>query len=423
MLGLNIMKRNYYIWVLGCRMNEADAERINQILLSSHWQKVDSEKEAELIIVVSCSVKQASMNHVYGKAYEWRRLRQAGKLRTILTGCVLAEDKEKLAGLFDRIMPIGEIGSLLQTVAEKTSNTCHLSLPARRSTNYSALVPISNGCDNYCSYCAVPYVRGREISRSAVEVINECEALIKGGYKEIILLGQNVNSYREGVWDFPRLLKAVDEIPGDYWIRFMSSHPKDLSDELIAVMASGRHIAPHLHLALQSGCDEILQKMNRRYTADHYYDLIKKISRAVTNIMISTDIIVGYPGETLEQFNQTAELMEKIGFDMAYISQYSPRPGTAAATLPDDVTQEEKKRRWIILNEILKKSALANNQKHLGQSEKVLVDGWRNDKCFGKTAGSKIVSFSGPKELLGQFVCVEINHAGSWSLKGTISNN
>lgn len=300
-------------------MNLADAERIERILADFDWQKTTSEKQADLIVVVACSVRQAPIDLIYTSAARWHKRRQQGKLKTVLTGCVLDFDRRKMARSFDAILPITDIeklnvilsdsegsrGSSIRSFGlrpQDDNKNNYLCLPPLYQSKFSALVPISNGCDNFCSYCAVPYVRGREVSRAVEGIIKECQKLIKSGYKEIILVGQNVNSYHSGKYDFPKLLKAVDSIPGDFWLRFITSHPKDLSDGLIKVMAHGNHITPYLHLPVQSGDDQILKKMNRRYTVKHYLGLLRKVRRIMPCVAITTDLIVGFPGETKKQF-------------------------------------------------------------------------------------------------------------------------
>jgi len=412
--------KKYYLLVLGCQMNQADAERISRLLNDSGWRASEAEGAADLIVVVACSVRQAAVDRVMGKAQLWQKRRQAGRLTTILTGCVLDRDRKKLSKFFDSIMPITEIWRLPEILGggEAFKAEDYLCLPAQPSSEFSALVPISNGCNNFCSYCAVPHTRGREKHRPADSIIKECRSLIKRGYKEIILLGQNVNSYLCGEIDFSQLLSKIDKLPGNYRLRFMTSHPKDLSAELIRVMANGRHIAPHLHLALQSGDDVILKAMNRRYTAKKFLALVNRFRRARPDIAISTDIIVGFPGESKKQFLNTAKLMRQCRFDMAYLARYSPRPQTAAAKLKDNVPQAEKKRREEELNDILKQTALANNQKYLGRVEAILVDGYKAGKCYGRTASGKVVAFGGPKKLIGQTVKVKITSAKSFSLAG-----
>lgn len=415
--------KKFQLLILGCQMNQSDAERIEQILLDLGWQKTASEREANLIIAVACSVRQSAIDRIYGKARQWQTRRQAGHLQAILTGCVLTKDKKKLGLLFDQIITIEEIKKLPEILESQSvqATTDYLCLPAHHESTFSAYVPISNGCNNFCAYCAVPYTRGREVSRNAKSIIKECQQLVARGYKEIILLGQNVNSYQSGRYDFPKLLSALNKIKGEFWVRFLTSHPKDFSSALIKVLAQGKHLTPYLHLALQSGDNEILKKMNRRYTAEHYQKMIAQARKQIKNLTVSTDIIVGFPGETRQQFEQTAGLMQAIGFDMAYLNRYSPRSGTAAAQLKDNVSKLEKKRREERLNKLLKETALANSQKYLGQTELLLVDGYKNGRCFGKTANYKIVSFRGKKSLVGQFVKVKISDAKSFVLSGKLA--
>mgnify|MGYP003868846351 CR=1 FL=1 len=412
--------KKFYLWVLGCQMNKSDSERIEALLEFYGWNKTNSELEASLIVVIACSVRQTAIDRIYGKVKNWQNKRRKGKLKIVLTGCVLASDKEKMSKFFDLIIPITEIYQIINLIGVKNNQLVedYLCLPVKYNSNFSAYVPIMNGCNNFCSYCAVPFTRGREKSRSADKIIIECKKLIERGYKEIILLGQNVNSYHDGEYNFPKLLKKINQLPGDFWIRFLTSHPKDLSDDLIEVMAEGGHITPYLHLALQSGDKNILQSMNRKYSPEHFLSLIKKVRRAIPNITISTDIIVGYPGEGEEEFQHTAELMCQIKFDMAYFGRFSPRPGTAAAKLNDNVSAKEKARREKILNEILIETAIINNKKYLGQEVEVLVDGWKRGLCYGKTASFKIVAFVGEKSWIGHKLLVKIKEIGPWSLKG-----
>lgn len=421
--GMKRQTKKFQLLVLGCQMNQSDAERIEKILLDLGWKKTDSEREANLIIAVACSVRQSAIDRIYGKARQWQIRRRAGQLQAILTGCVLTRDKKKLGLLFDQIITTSEINKLPEIIESQpvVASTDYLCLPAHHESTYSAYVPISNGCNNFCAYCAVPYTRGREVSRDAKSVIAECQQLVASGYKEIILLGQNVNSYQSGRYDFPKLLTALNKIKGEFWVRFLTSHPKDFSGELIKVLAQGKHLTPYLHLALQSGDDDILKKMNRRYTAKHYQKLITQARKQINNLTVSTDIIVGFPGETKQQFEQTAQLMRVIGFDMAYLNRYSPRSGTAAAQLKDNVSKLEKKRREEKLNLLLKETALTNSQKYLGRTELILVDGYKNGLCFGKTAAYKIVTFKGKKSLVGQFVKVKITGAKSFILSGKIA--
>jgi len=320
------------------------------------------------------------------------------------------------------------------------------------------------GCNNFCSFCVVPYTRGREVSRPAKDILCEVKNLIEkganpirnaisNGAREIWLLGQNVNSYQsigknssaaasakaDKIVKFHDLLKMINEIPGNFWIRFTSPHPKDFSDELINTMAKCQRVTPYLNLPVQSGDDEILKKMNRPYTVNQYKDLVKKIRDKFAlireglerGVAISTDIIVGFPGETKKQFENTVKLFKEIKFDMAYIAEYSPRPGTAAEKLKDDVPKKEKERRYKILTEVLKKTALENNKKFVGKEIEVLIErqGIRNKKqvYFGKTRTYKTVKIQlDPKpytlnaNLIGNFVKVKIIDALPWGLKGKL---
>ena len=436
-------KKTYHILVFGCQMNQSDGEKLEKILIDLGYVKSESEATADIIGVLACSVRKSAIDRVYGKAHIWKKRRKRG-LKTILTGCLLDYDKKKFRSLFDFVVDINNLSQLKYFLAQKRAvvkGNNYLSLPSKTNSNFQASVPIMTGCNNFCSYCVVPYTRGREKSRPAKEIIEECRRLIDEGYKEIILLGQNVNSYssplpltkgetERGFIDFPKLLQEIDKIKalpaetpagvkeGDYWLRFSTSHPKDLSDDLIAVMKNGKHITPYLHLAVQSGDDKILSAMNRKYTAKHFMATVDKVRKAMPNVMLSTDIIVGFPGETRKQFENTVKLFKKAEFDMTYISEFSPRQGTVAGKLKDNVSKVEKTRRKEKLNELLKKSALKNNKKYSNKKVKVLVEEFKNGKCVGKTDTYKTVIFSGEKKMVGEFVEVKINKVESWRLYG-----
>jgi tRNA-2-methylthio-N6-dimethylallyladenosine synthase len=271
----------------------------------------------------------------------------------------------------------------------------------------------------------VPYARGREVYRPAKEVISEVKSLVKRRYKEIMLIAQNVNSYHDKNYDFPKLLSAVVKIPGNFWIRFSSSHPKDMSDDLIKVIGSSEKICAHLHLAVQSGDDEILKAMNRKYTAKHYENLITKVRKAKPGIAITTDVIVGFPGETKKQFENTAKLFRNVKYDLAYIAQYSPRPGTVSAKMNDNVAKEEKKRREEVINDILKKTALAHNKKYLGQEVVVLLEGInKRGKYYGKTGTYQTVLVrtikKADRKLIGSFIKVKITEILPFALEGDL---
>lgn len=488
---------NYRIVTYGCQMNRSDSERIAAILDSVGCKPAASAKEADLLLVNSCSVRQSAINRIHGIIKNLKSQQRPGLCKTILTGCVLESDKKKFADKFDLIIDIKELTKNPEKLVEmlnsssgkqefKTFNhTDYFKINPQYRSNFSAYAPIMTGCDNFCSYCAVPYTRGREMSRPAKEIIAEVKWLVEKGYKEITLLGQNVNSYISKIpnyksqitnksqntnlkqtsaaakamvdkqnskqINFPELLGMINDIHGNFWIRFLTSHPKDMSEELIKTMAKCEKVCEYVHLPIQSGDDEILRKMNRRYTAAHYLELIKKIRQVydirINNchpefisgskklgkrkmlkqvqhdnflpLAISTDIIVGFPGETKKQFENTAKIMEKVKFDMAYLAEYSPRSGTAAAKLTDNVPILEKKRRKKILNDILKKTALANNKKYIGKIVEVLIEKVEDGFLFGKTRTFKNVRVKS-RIKTGQFAKIKITQANAWGLEGEI---
>ena len=440
-------------------MNKSDSERIAAVLQSIGYKKTLEIDRADLIVVNMCSVRQSAVDRVYGLFSKSKT--QIKNKKVILTGCILPSDRKKLENKVDLILNIKnlvKLPELLKTTAEVKLLKNYLSIPPLLTSSVSAYVPIMTGCNNFCAYCVVPYVRGEEISRPAQEIIEETKKLIKKGYKEIILLGQNVNSYKDKNINFPKLLKLINDLPGKFWIRFITSHPKDLSDELIEIIADGEKITEYLHLPVQAGSDEILKKMNRGYTIEDYKNLIRKIraqkvcalvrhkSTQAKNLpfSISTDIIVGFPGETKKQFKQTVKLMKWAKFDMVYTAQYSHRLMTAAFKLKDDVIKKEKRRREQILTKILKKTALKNNKKYINKTIEVLIEQtphhppkaevqWqaKNNSYMAKTRTFKNVKISarggsalGGKDPKGFFACqfvkVKIVKATPWGLEGKL---
>jgi tRNA-2-methylthio-N6-dimethylallyladenosine synthase len=375
-------------------MNYSDAERIATILeklgLKPAFKNAASSSaealvKADLIVFVTCGVRQSAENRVYGLISNLRK--KYPKKKIILTGC-LAHRKDVQRRLKNKVDLFSEIDNLtnkikgIRNTKYEILNTknklCndYLQLTPKYTSSYTAYIPIMTGCNNFCTYCVVPYARGREYSRPAKDILKEVESLLKKGYKEIVLLGQNVNSYKSSSVNFPKLLQLIEKIPGKFWLTFLTSHPKDMSNELIETIAKSKNICEYISLPAQSGDNEILRKMNRHYTIAHYKNLIKKIRRELSSrqTAISTDIIVGFPGETKKQFENTAKLFREMKFDMAYINQYSPRPETAAWKLKDNVSKKEKERRDNFLTEILKKTALENNKKYVGKIIEVLVD-------------------------------------------------
>jgi len=418
------MQGKYFIITYGCQMNKSDSERIAGVLESNRYKKSSNIGEADLIVINMCSVRQSAVDRVYGKIKDFGKLKVKNeKLKVILTGCILKKDRRKFAEYFDFVLNIRDLPQwpkILNSKCKILNTNDYLKIQPKYFSFPVAYIPISTGCNNFCTYCVVPYTRGSLIHRPAKDIIKEVKELVKKGYKEIWLLGQNVNSYKSqsSKINFPKLLRMVNDVPGKFWIRFTSSHPKDLSDELIKTMAESEKITPYLNLPIQSGDDKILKKMNRDYTVQKYRNLIKKIRKKIPDIALSTDIIVGFPGETKEQFKNTAKLLREIKFDMVYIAQYSSRPGTAATKMEDNVPQKEKKRREKVLTEILKKTALGKNKKYIGKIVKILPLKWKKEFLFGKSFHYKSVKMKGSKKVLGKFIKVKIIDALPWGLLG-----
>lgn len=429
----------YHIITIGCQMNKADSERIASFLEERGYLASASWLGVDLVILTTCGIRQSAEDRVYGLV---NRIRQGNpQAAVVITGCLARREdvKKRLRGKADLFMPINELPnifallkdshrqlSLSADAVRELSGEKYLTIIPKYQSSFTAYLPIGNGCNNFCSYCVVPYARGREVYRPAADIVKEAKALLKRGYKEIILIAQNVNSYRSGRTDFPRLLSKLASLPGAFWLRFSSSHPKDLSLELIKVLASSDKICHHLHVAVQSGDDEILRAMNRRYTAAHFSSLIKKIRKAKPGIAITTDVIVGFPGETKKQFQNSVKLFKELQFDMAYTAQYSPRPGTASWKMEDNVSREEKRRREQVLTEILRKSGKKANRAYLRRTVAVLAEGKnRRGHYYGKTSSFKTVSFTAPadirpEEIIGNFVEVKIKKIQDFGLEGVL---
>jgi tRNA-2-methylthio-N6-dimethylallyladenosine synthase len=405
-------------------MNISDAERVSAVLESIKYKKTQNINKADLIVVTMCSVRQSAVDRVYWLIEKIKKIKsKSNEVKAILTGCVLKRDKKKFLKYFDYVIDIKDIKKIPKLLSENKidNRDNYLDISPKYSSKFSASVPIMTGCNNFCSYCVVPYVREREVSRSAKEIISEIKSLIKNEYKEVWLLGQNVNSYKDGKTNFPALLKMVNKIPGNFWIRFTSSHPKDFNSEVIDALSLGEKITPYLNLPIQSGDDRILKKMNRHYTVADYKNKIKELREKIPDICLSTDIIVGFPGETKKQFENTIKLFRDIKYDMAYISKYSTRAGTAAAKLKDNVSIIEKKRREKVLTETLKQTALEKNIKSIGKETIVLVNENRGDSYFGKNKYYKTIKIKSKKNILGKFLKIKITDASPFVLKGKIN--
>ncbi|MFA5413143.1 MAG: tRNA (N6-isopentenyl adenosine(37)-C2)-methylthiotransferase MiaB [Patescibacteria group bacterium] len=425
-----MLNKKYYIIAYGCQMNKSDSERVATILEKIGYKPVKSEKQADLAVLVACSVRQAAVDRLYGRARELNKIKNINPdFKTILTGCVLPQDKKKFIDKFDLVLDLKQITDL-----EKFKNYCqswhehYFKIAPRYSTKFSAFVPIMTGCNNFCSYCAVPYVRGREVSRPVAEVMIEIKNLAENGCLEVSLLGQNVNAYRPAdgknfskknpyKHPFAALLWEVNQIPGIRRIFFTAPHPRDMTNEVIDALTLPKMVN-YLHLPLQAGDDKVLEKMNRSYTAKDYLKLVAKINKKKPGIALGIDIIVGFPGETKKQFENTVELYKKADFDIAYLAIYSPREGTVAAKLKDDVPRAEKKRRRDILQNLMEKIVLEKNQKYVGKVVSVLVDEYKNGKCIGNSREMKRVRFNGKKNMIGKIFNIKIKKAFEWILEG-----
>ena len=419
-------------------MNKADSERLSAFLENKKLKEVQDFMEADLVVINTCSIRQSAEDRLYGLVHQIRK--KNPKVKIVVTGCLSRRQDvhKRLADKADLFMPINEMTNIFELLAGREvkvklsldevrllQGEKYLSIIPKYQSKFSAYVPIGNGCNNFCSYCVVPYARGREVYRPTAEIIKEVKALIKNGYKEITLIAQNVNSYHDKKINFPKLLEAISKIPGDFWIRFSSSHPKDVSPELIKVIGANLKICPHLHLAVQSGDNKILAAMNRKYKVEHFIDLVIAIRRARPGIAITTDVIVGFPGETRAQFLNTVKLFKKIKFDLVYISRYSPRPGTVSYQMKDNVSREEKKRREFELDSILKKGFQDSNALYIGKEVRVLLEGInKKNKYYGKTGSYKmmLVNPSGKinDSLVGTFVNVLISGVGKFGFEGDI---
>lgn len=435
------LDKKYLTLTYGCQMNVRDSETIAGLLEGMGYCETDNQEDADIIIFNTCSVRHSAENKVFGKLGEIKKLKKSKPdLMVAFGGCMaqVPEVQRKLKSIgVDVLFGTHNVHELPYLIEEAISNNTSVfrvwddagpvieTLPTRRQAGLSAFVNIMYGCNNFCSYCIVPYTRGRERSRRPEQIIEEIKQLSKQGYKEITLLGQNVNSYGRGLdveVDFADLLKMVaDNSEGIERIRFTTSHPKDMSDKLIDAMAKGGKICEHVHVALQAGSNKILERMNRKYTREHYLDLTKKMRDKIPGVAISTDIIVGFPGETEEDFEQTLDLVEKVRFDAAFTFMYSPRSGTKAAEFDDHIPLSVKKERLNRLMDVQYEIAAQINKSFEGKVEEVLVEGpskTDKEKLTSRTRTNRIVIFSGPDSLIGQLINVKITEGKTFSLFG-----
>ena len=440
-LNLGVQKRAY-VCSFGCQQNEADAERMRGMACAMGYVITDVPDNADLILVNTCAIREHAELKALSLLGRFKALKKKNPDLIIgVCGCMTAQEhraeliKQDFHYVSFTLEPnmLHRIPELVLTYMEKRRRSFIFNedkgdvvedIPVIHSVSHRAFVSIMYGCNNFCSYCIVPYVRGRERSRRSLDIINECRQLVGDGVKEITLLGQNVNSYSSDM-NFAKLLSSIAEIPGDFIIRFMTSHPKDTSDELIAAMSEYRgKIAPYFHLPLQAGSNSVLRAMNRTYTREHYLDILNKLRAAVPDISVSTDVIVGFPGETEEDFLDTMDVLRTARFDMVYAFLYSAREGTRAAAMADKVPRDVKDERMSRLLSLQDEISYQKNERFVGEVCRVLVDSLdtRDGRTVytGRNPENKLVHFTSERDVnVGDFTQVKIKKHGAFDLIGT----
>lgn len=437
----------YHLITLGCQMNVSDSERMHSILQGMGYVHSDNEEDANLLGVIACSVRQKAIDKVYSRIHKWNKWKNQRNLLTFVSGCVLPADREKFLKLFDLVFSMSEANQLPEMIREYgvasgiSLKTDTRRIPANENifslwnvnpvyqSGFEAFVPIQNGCDKFCTFCAVPYTRGREVSRPSSEILEEVEKLVRSGYKSITLLGQNVNSYGKdkngGEISFAELLEKIGilgETSGrEFLVYFTSPHPRDMKPEVIDIMSKYKVLAKMVHIPLQSGDDKVLVKMNRGYNLEKYREIIRYIRLKMPDATLFTDIIVGFTGETEDQFQNTVSAMEEFTFNMAYIAKYSARPGAASYRWDDDVSNAVKKERFERLTKQLSMISENYNRGLIGKTFRILVLG-KDRKAgylYGLTEGKIIVRFASVQEsLIGTFTDVTVLSASDFSVEG-----
>ncbi len=425
--------KRFFIWTIGCQMNEADSAKVAATLQEVGYRRTDEENEADIVVLNSCVVRQAAEDKVAGKLNSLIRLkREKPDVSVVLTGCMVTNQQEKLRARFphvDLFFDPSDFSKLSQVVPEiddledDLAQLPHYYTPeaAHGAAGVTAYVPIIYGCNFLCSYCIVPYRRGKERSRPMNEIVREVEQIVSTGVREITLLGQTVNAYGHDLPDKPGLadlLQAVDQIEGLERIRFLTSHPKYMSDEIINTMASLRTACEHMNLPVQAGDNEVLRRMRRTYTRDLWIDRIAYTRSQMPDVTVATDIIVGFPGETDAQFQQTHDLLEEVGCDKVHLAMYSPRPGTLSARWEDDIPHDEKLRRHQALEALQERIVTKRNQERLGKTYEVLVETQAKGRWTGRTRGNTLIHFADDRDLLGRLVDVKVTKTGPWFLIG-----
>ncbi len=429
----------------GCQQNVADGETLAGMLAEMGFEPAADAAGADVVLLNTCAIREHAEKRVFGALGELTHTKEANPEQIIvLCGCMAQQKRiaDKVRESYRHVdLVLGpqaewRLPELLYGVLAQHKRAFSVDdehgriaegLPVKRDGTVRAWVSIMYGCNNFCSYCIVPYVRGRERSREPEKIVTECRELIEAGYKEIYLLGQNVNSYGNDLgngWDFADLLAAVDAIPGDYWLRFMSSQPKDATPKLFETMARCTHVAKSLHLPVQSGNDRVLRAMRRPYTRESYKALIDAARRAMPELVLTSDVIIGFPGETEEEAMDTVSLVEELRFDALFTFIFSPRPGTPAAEMDDPVPRAEKQRWFDKLLDVQNAYSAEKHASYVGKTLRVLVDGESGDTDYPlscRTEGNRLVRLRGDKSLIGTFTDAKITDSNTWALYGEVS--
>lgn len=445
----------YYILTMGCQLNENDSEKLSGMLEKMNYKKTLNMEEADLVLFNTCCVRENAEEKLFGKVGEVKKQKENKGTIIAIGGCMMQEEHivKKLKQSYpyvDIIFGTHTLHKLPQDLYKALEENKKIrdvididgeiieGLPISRNDKIKASVTIMNGCNNFCSYCIVPYVRGRERSRNPKDIIEEVRSLAKQGYKEVTLLGQNVNSYLrverekkiefeeyEGINSFATLLRAVNKIEGIEKIRFVSPHPKDFTDDVIEAIRDCEKVSKIVHLPLQSGSTNVLKVMNRKYTKEQYLKLVEKMKKMVPNIVFSTDIIVGFPGETEEDFEDTLDVVEKVHFEQVFMFIYSRRVGTPGDRMENQIPEEIKHKRFDRLKTLVESQIKENNDKYIGTIQKVLVEGTsktNEEMLTARTDTNKVVVFEGNKELIGNMVDLKIVSEHMWYLKGELAH-
>ena len=432
----------YYIKTYGCQMNEHDSENIKALLEQMGLEEALKMEDADLVLLNTCAIRENAHNKMFGFLGRVKHLKETKNIITCICGCMAQEEnvvksimnKYKWVDVVFGTHNIHELPEILTKAIETKKQQIEVysiegniieDMPVKRDSKYKAWVNIMYGCDKFCTYCIVPFTRGKQRSRNHIDILNEVKELKENGYKEVTLLGQNVNAYGKDLsdnYDMADLLEDTAKI-GIERVRFVTSHPWDFNDKMIDVIAKYDNIMPYIHLPLQSGSDEILRKMGRRYTKEEYLTLYNKLREKIKNSSITTDIIVGFPGETEEDFNETLDVVNKCKFDGAFTFIFSPRENTVASKMDDNVSLKEKEERLYKLNELINKYSKENNDKYLNKVVKVLIEGYSDkDKkmLMGYTETMKLVNVKADKENIGKIIDVKITDVKTWSMDGEI---